>query len=579
MNTKTIYSFYEGAKREPANSRKTFYLESTSNHGFYLDNKYWPTLYHYINAARYPEVQDKICNAVSQQAIDFYTRPIIQVSYDPHGLPITHIHNNSQTLTSTSGDKSLTKGDLDTVIHQGIKAKFTQNKGLLDSLLDTLGYNIITRDGYGRHVVKFREAAIRENKEAKLEKYRPSVDDYMDMNHFNEVDIENIKNMIAILEKIRKMERIHIIYPEMIEDVIINILSRVFTVTNKTLDNPDYFYEKMNNKIIKVLCKTTRWVDNLNWSMVFTDMPVFNKNISLTRDILLKIAKRHDGKLKISRIDMTCAYILSFIRWIQMNPQFTNLVHLDTNIPVFLPMIARSYRTNKDFSKYKIITPDMIPDEPKEKKDKKKKKKHKGTHLFEDTKISEPKQEQLVNQVSQIDQEFVADELSDICVQATKDMPKETIGERLEWFNAHIKPIDNTNYKVITSYIESIRGKKKVQWMQDFENASLELKRTMLDLVLKEQQILDLKASTKKVTPPKVEKEKQAKKESTSEKETKHEKETDNEKEKIEKETETEKEPENEQETDTEKEETPVSITIETSSSEKKKSKKKKKKN
>lgn len=246
---------------------RTGFLSNSSNYGFTLGDKYWPTVEHYILASRFRGTlyEDKIRGQLTVTAAR-----LAASRYSRYARP-------GETIDNAEFEEIL-------------REKFSQNPLLQRRLQDTGYAKILDPDNasLGPILEKIR------NKELVIPTPSavPSADKYKDISTSTLTNQEKtiVEGAIILSQRVAKSEGFKQIHSEMVEDALSNLT-------------------KTKKEAASLIKYTAGWVDDAHWGEVFTFMPNYDK---LTKDINRMLTKKdssHAHQIRASAI------ISSLIRW------------------------------------------------------------------------------------------------------------------------------------------------------------------------------------------------------------------------------------------------------------------------
>jgi predicted NAD-dependent protein-ADP-ribosyltransferase YbiA (DUF1768 family) len=317
---------------KPSDSRYGF-LSMSSHHPFTLEDKVWPSISHFMLGKQFEGtmLENEIRsagNVVLAKLITTRRSCIFQEDGRPVKKTVYGLKPNLGYEIRT--DWSRVKLEY---LEMGIRAKFDQNPRLMRKLLETNGMIIVDRETpeAGEILVRLRkelsDTASRKSRGGKKISSLsfPLVD--LKTETLTTEEDHLITTIITITEWIREIEGIEIIYPEMFEDAVINLLPESIS------------------GVVMVAIKG--WVQEMlpEWSSLIGHLPRFEKVVKMVERRINHILPTLGENTTIQ----AAIFIASFIKWLKTDAENTEVVSIlgkgklrKGNI--FIPPIARSYR-------------------------------------------------------------------------------------------------------------------------------------------------------------------------------------------------------------------------------------------
>jgi predicted NAD-dependent protein-ADP-ribosyltransferase YbiA (DUF1768 family) len=284
---------------------RTSFLSNDSIYPFELDNKIWPSVTHYVEAKKFEgtQLEEQIRAAPTIFEIKKLTRGRPKYMNDDYkivyGKKLDDVYDYRRDI------------DIKAILEKSIKAKLSSYPFLTKKLLDLKNTNII--DPSNEHTGTILEN-IRDKKEVVKVPSDKTTD--IDTPDLSTDELTVVKKIISMAIKIKKIEQQKHIYPEMIEDVLYNIIPA------------DY------NEVIN-------FIEETPWNVIYRDMPTFERLVMTINKLFSKKDKEQKKQIKNS------AYIGSFIKYCRSRKSIESIKKfLEKDIDLKLVPTARWYRNS-----------------------------------------------------------------------------------------------------------------------------------------------------------------------------------------------------------------------------------------
>ena len=284
---------------------RTSFLSNDSIYPFELDNKIWPSVTHYVEAKKFEgtQLEEQIRVAPTIFQIKRLTRGRPKYMNDDYkivyGKKLDDVYDYRRDI------------DIYSIVEKSIKAKLSSHPFLTKKLLDLKNTNII--DPSNEYTGIILENIRDKKKEVALSK-REAID--IDKSDLYMDELTVVKKIISMAIKIKKIEHQEHIYPEMIEDVLYNII-------------PNDYGEVIN------------FIEETPWNIIYRDMPTFERLVMTINKLFSKKDKEQKKQIKNS------AYIGSFIKYCRSQGSIESVKKLlEKDIDLKLVPTARWYRNS-----------------------------------------------------------------------------------------------------------------------------------------------------------------------------------------------------------------------------------------
>jgi predicted NAD-dependent protein-ADP-ribosyltransferase YbiA (DUF1768 family) len=276
---------------------QTGYLSNESVCSFNIDGDVWPTVVHYVEAKKFEGTtyEETIRKAKTVFQARQLAKEKCQWNRDEKGQLICQKGYGKLGQFRIREDWDVEKP---IIYENAIRAKFMQNKRLLDRLVDTGDVILtdLTSPYTGKILMRIRNEELKKrhkNKEEEQSKNVKAMLEMKDIPHdqdtLSKTDNIIIRGLILLSKKVAKEDGCEKILPENVEDAIYNL------VTDKKLG-----YDLMD--MVRTFYTVNQWND------IYHNMPRFERNIRA----IYREFEKHDVKSSTQ----AAAYIALIIRWV-----------------------------------------------------------------------------------------------------------------------------------------------------------------------------------------------------------------------------------------------------------------------